>query len=314
MASDRIIVGINGWGRTCHSRQQKFRKAKFQDLPPFPGTNLDRGSLATAPFDNIPLDPRALMTKLYDPIVRVGSPLIFTDIRSAEIIKYASNAFLATKISFINEIANFCDIVSGDVKEVARGIGLDKRIGPKFLQAGVGYGGSCLPKDVRTLIELGRKKKQKFSILEAVEAVNMDQRERLVAKVRHALGGEVKGKTIAIWGLAFKPNTDDVRDAPSITIIERLLAEGATIRAYDPVAMPNAKRIFEQMQGDCAKKTAVKRRKLSLFYAKNAYNAVKGANALILLTEWDEFKNPDWKRLKKLMKGSAIIDGRNLLR
>ena len=248
---------------------------------------------------------RRVMEKVYEPIVRVGSPLIFTDMRSAEIIKYASNAFLATKISFINEIANFCECVGGDVKEVARGMGLDKRIGPKFLHAGLGYGGSCFPKDVAALIQSGKKTDGDnadctFSILHAVEGVNRSQRERFVEKIRQAVGGELKGKTFAVWGLSFKPKTDDVRDAPALTVVPQLVKGGATVRAFDPVAMENGKAVLEGM-----KLTAIT-------YASNAYDACNGADALVIFTEWDEFRVVDFDRLKGIMKGRAIVDGRNL--
>lgn len=248
---------------------------------------------------------RRVMEKVYEPIVRVGSPLIFTDLRSAEIIKYASNAFLATKISFINEIANFCECVGGDVKEVARGMGLDKRIGSKFLHAGLGYGGSCFPKDVAALIQSGKKTGGDkadctFSILQAVEGVNRSQRERFVEKIRCAVGGELKGKIFAVWGLSFKPKTDDVREAPALTVVPQLVKEGATVRAFDPVAMENCKAVLEGM-----KLTAIT-------YASNAYDACNGADALVIFTEWDEFRVVDFDRLKGTMKGRVIVDGRNL--
>lgn len=250
------------------------------------GLDSERGDAARA---------RRVMEKIYEPIVRVGSPLVFTDLRSAEIIKYASNAFLATKISFINEIANFCERVGGDVKEVARGMGLDKRIGPKFLHAGLGYGGSCFPKDVAALIQSGP-----FTILQAVEGVNRAQRDRFLEKIRQAVGGELKGKTLAVWGLSFKPKTDDVRDAPALTVIPQLVKEGVTVRVFDPVAVENAKTVFEEMKLD------------AITYASNAYEACDQADALVIFTEWDEFRVVDFDRLKAMMQGRAVVDGRNL--
>lgn len=239
---------------------------------------------------------RKTMEKIYEPIVRIGSPLIFTDIKSSEIIKYASNAFLATKISFINEIANFCDQMGGDVKEVAKGIGLDKRIGPKFLHAGVGYGGSCFPKDVKALIQTGKRGKYEFQILEAVGKVNTLQRKILFQKIQKALKN-LKGKNIAIWGLAFKPKTDDMREAPALDIIKKLLEEGARIRAFDPVAEENAKKMLGTK---------------NITYCQEAYETCKGSDALVVMTEWDEFRILNFEKLKKAMKERNIIDGRNI--
>lgn len=238
---------------------------------------------------------RSLLEKLYAPLVRAGRPLLFTDIHSAEIIKYASNSFLATKISFINEIANFCELVGADVTEVAKGIGLDDRIGPRFLHAGIGYGGSCFPKDVQAFIQTGKDNGYEFLILEATEEVNQTQKLRIFNKLRDEVG-DLNGKKIAIWGLAFKPKTDDMREAPAIITIEKLLEHGAKVEVFDPVAVENAKSIF----GDRIK------------YARTPYEAVSKAYALLIITEWDEFRAIDLERVKKLMSGDLICDGRNI--
>lgn len=238
---------------------------------------------------------REVMEKVYSPLVRAGRPLLFTDIHSAEIIKYASNSFLATKISFINEVANFCELVDADVTEVARGIGLDDRIGPRFLHAGIGYGGSCFPKDVQAFIQTGKDKGYEFLTLEAVEEVNQTQKLRLFLKLQKEIP-ELEGKKVAIWGLAFKPKTDDMREAPAISIIERLLEAQAHVQAFDPVAMDNAKEIFPK----------------EVEFKDNPYDAVEGADALLVVTEWDEFRAIDLVRVKELMKGDLICDGRNI--
>ena len=239
---------------------------------------------------------RELMEKIYSPLVRAGRPLLFTDIHSAEIIKYASNSFLATKISFINEVANFCELVGADVTEVARGIGLDDRIGPRFLHAGIGYGGSCFPKDVKAFIQTGKDKGYEFLILEAVEEINQTQRLRFFNRFKQKISN-LDGKKIAIWGLAFKPKTDDMRQAPSITLIKKLVEENAEIQAFDPVAMDNARAIFKDEK---------------ITFAKNPYEAVENADALLILTEWDEFRAIDLEKIRKLMKGNLICDGRNI--
>src|SRR6266850_2581261 len=242
-------------------------------------------------------DPRAreIMQELYAPFTRTGAPIMMMDSASAELSKYAANAMLAARISFMNEIANVCEAVGADIDEVRRAIGSDKRIGPSFLFPGVGYGGSCFPKDVKALVHFAAEKDYDFKMLKAVEAVNTAQKTLLVAKMRRHFGS-LKGKTVAVWGLAFKPRTDDMREAPSIPLIKALLAEGAGVQAYDPEAMKVAKGIFG------AKVT---------FAAKN-YDALKGADALAIVTEWSEFRRPDFEKMRKLMRSPVIFDGRNL--
>ncbi|MBN2087497.1 UDP-glucose/GDP-mannose dehydrogenase family protein [Candidatus Peregrinibacteria bacterium] len=236
------------------------------------------------------------MIKLYRPITRTGSPVVNTNIKTAEMIKYAANSFLATKISFINEIANFCEKTGADVTQVARGIGLDKRIGSRFLHAGIGYGGSCFPKDVRALIQKGKEFSFDFKILQAVVDVNDRQKERIFEKL-HSHIPNLEGKTIAVWGLAFKPRTDDMRDAPSIRIVKRMQAEGAKVKAFDPVSMKVAKGSFANV---------------NLVYTKNAMDAAKDADALLVLTEWDEFRTVDLNELNRVMRGNYLFDGRNI--
>jgi len=223
------------------------------------------------------------------------SSIMITDLRTAEMIKYASNAFLATKISFINEIANVCEALGADVKEVAYGMGLDKRIGRHFLDAGLGWGGSCFPKDVKALAYMAETEGRHPHLLHAVMDINADQRDAPVRKVKEMLDGKVKGKVIGLMGLAFKPNTDDMRDAPSIDIARRLLREGAKVRAYDPVAMEVARNILPEVE-----------------MTGSAYDMAKGADALILITEWNEFKHLDLGRIKTLMNQPILMDGRNV--
>jgi UDPglucose 6-dehydrogenase len=239
-----------------------------------------------------------LMRALYEPFTRQHDRFIVMDIRSSELTKYAANAMLATKISFMNELANIAERVGADIERVRVGIGSDPRIGYSFIYPGAGYGGSCFPKDVQALVRSAREVGHKPHILEAVEAVNQKQKQLLVDKMRRHFGGQVRGKTVAIWGLAFKPNTDDMREAPSRTVIDLLSQEGAKVRAYDPVAGAEAKRIY----GD----------KSDFHLCKNAYEAVEGADALAIITEWQEFRSPDFERLKKLLKSPVIFDGRNL--
>ncbi len=231
------------------------------------------------------------VAELYYPL---GGETIITDLRTAEMIKYASNAFLATKISFINEIANICESLGADVKAVAHGMGTDNRIAPHFLGAGMGWGGSCFPKDVKALIHMAELYGERPEILRAVTHVNYDQRKRLIQKLRHILGG-FRGKTIGMWGLAFKPNTDDMRDAPSISIVNMLQHEGATVKAYDPQAQENAK---EQMQ--------------DVVFCDDPYQVAEQVDGLILVTEWNEFKQLDMDRVRSLMRQPVLIDGRNI--
>jgi len=237
-----------------------------------------------------------IMKRIYLPI---KAPIIFTCIESAEIIKHSCNAFLATKISFINAIANICEKNHGDVKEVAHAIGLDKRIGHSFLDAGIGFGGSCFPKDVSAFINVAQKSGYDFSLLREVEKINQRQKENFVKKIKKNISGfknGIKNKKLGILGLSFKPNTDDMRFAPSVYIINRLLAEGAIIKAFDPVAKGNAKEIFKN----------------KIVYCSNVFETAKNCDALIILTEWDEFKNMDLKKVKNLLKSPIIIDGRNI--
>jgi UDPglucose 6-dehydrogenase len=242
-------------------------------------------------------DPRAreIMQELYAPFTRTGAPIMTMDCASAELTKYAANAMLATRISFMNEVANVCEAVGADVDEVRRAIGADKRIGTSFLFPGVGYGGSCFPKDVKAMIHFASQKDYEFRILRAVEEVNSAQKTRLAAKMRSHYG-TLKGRTIAIWGLAFKPRTDDMREAPSIPLIKLLLAEGADVQAYDPEATKVARGIFG------AKVT----------YSSKNYDALKGADGLAIVTEWSEFRRPDFEKMRKLMRSPVIFDGRNL--
>ena len=241
---------------------------------------------------------RKMMEQIYRPIARNGRPILFTDVRSAEIIKYAANAFLAMKITFINEVANFCDVAGGNVKEVAKGLGYDNRIGERFLYAGIGYGGSCFPKDVKAFIETGREYNSHFHIIETVSEVNQAQRIKPFIKLKEVFGDKLKGKTIAVWGLSFKPRTDDTREAPGIENIKLFLDAGCKVKAFDPVAMPNTKKLLTHK---------------NLTFTKKALDALKGVDVLVIATEWDEFRVVDYKDLKKLMKGNVIYDGRNVL-
>ena len=241
----------------------------------------------------------AIMERIYRPVARAGRPIIQTDVKSAEIIKYASNSFLATKISFINEIANFCAIVGGNAKEVARGMGFDTRIGSRFLSAGIGYGGSCFPKDVKALLHTGAEHGYEFTILEAVRAANEKQKLLPINFLKKSLK-TLKGKRIAVWGLSFKPRTDDVREAPALLIIETLLKNGASVVAFDPVATENAKTVLKS--------------NARLKFAKDQYVTADGADALVVATEWDEFRTADFADLQKRMRGTVIVDGRNIFR
>jgi len=244
-------------------------------------------------------DPRAtqVMAELYSPFTRTGAPVIMMDCASAEMTKYAANALLATRISFMNEVANVCEACGGDVDQVRRAIGADRRIGSSFLFPGIGYGGSCFPKDVTALVRFAKAGGYEFQILKSVDRVNRQQRHRFVERMERRLR-PIKGKTIAIWGLAFKPRTDDMREAPAITIVERLLALGAKVQAFDPQAEPVARRLFGAR----------------VQLAATAYDALKGADALAIVTEWNEFREPDFTRMRKLMRAPIIFDGRNLYR
>jgi len=235
------------------------------------------------------------LKELYDPFLRTGNPILVMDSRSAEMSKYAANAMLATKISFINEVARLCEAMKADVSEVRRAISLDRRIGPHFIFPGVGFGGSCFPKDIRAMISMGGDKPE-MALLRAVEQVNQSQKVLLFDKVKKHFGEPLSGLTFAIWGLAFKPRTDDMRDAPSITVIESLLAAGARVQAFDPEAMEEARKIF----GD------------RIQYTHRNYDALHGAVALLILTEWNEFRRPDFARIKGLLKQPVIFDGRNI--
>jgi UDPglucose 6-dehydrogenase len=238
---------------------------------------------------------RKIMEDIYKGIARVDKPILFTDVKSAEIIKYASNAMLATRISFMNEVAQLCEKVGADVKMVAKGMGLDSRIGPRFLQAGVGYGGSCFPKDVNAFRETMKQFGVQGLILDAVEKVNFEQKKSLLPKAKKLLNNNLNGSKIAVFGLAFKPKTDDMREAPSIVIIEQLQKEGANIIAFDPEAQSTAQKVLR-----------------NIFFAKTPYEAVRGADLLIIVTEWNEFRDLDKDKLKSLMNKPNLLDGRNI--
>lgn len=237
-----------------------------------------------------------IMRRLYKPFLLNGHPLLFMDIASAEMTKYAANSMLATKISFMNDIANLCEIVGADVNMVRKGIGSDPRIGSKFIYPGAGYGGSCFPKDVNALVKTGEERKHPLRILKAVEEVNNDQKQVLFRKINKHFEGELKGKTIGIWGLSFKPNTDDMREAPSLTLIESLLKNGVKVKAYDPVAMKEAERILKDR----------------IEFCPDMYDVAVDTDALALVTEWSEFRIPNYRVLSKLLKNKVVFDGRNI--
>ena len=239
---------------------------------------------------------RQLMERLYKPFMMNNYRMIFTDVASAEMIKYAANSMLATRISFMNDIANLCEIVGADVNMVRKGIGADVRIGSKFLYPGCGYGGSCFPKDVKALIRTAEQRGYRMQVLEAVEAVNERQKGILFEKFVREFDGEVAGRCVAMWGLSFKPETDDMREAPSLVLIERLLAAGCRVRVFDPIAMDEARRRL----GD------------SVEYCDSKYEALEGADALMIVTEWKQFRLPNWVRVAEAMKGGVVIDGRNI--
>jgi UDPglucose 6-dehydrogenase len=238
----------------------------------------------------------AIMKDLYRPVVRTGRPILIMDNRSAELTKYAANSMLATRISFINEIANLCEHLGANVNSVREGIGSDQRIGFSFLFPGVGYGGSCFPKDVKALATTAEEFGYRMKILEAVDDLNTKQKSVLVPKIRKHFDGKLKGKTIAVWGLAFKPRTDDMREAPSIAIIDELLSEGVDLQVHDPVAIKEARKVLGR----------------KVKYCEKPYDALENADALVLVTEWAEFRNPDFERMKRQMRGNAIFDGRNI--
>jgi UDPglucose 6-dehydrogenase len=243
-------------------------------------------------------DERAkkVMESLYKPFVRQGNPIYFMDEKSAELTKYAANSFLATKITFMNEIANFCELVGADVDKVRIGIGSDSRIGKRFLFPGIGYGGSCFPKDVQALSKSGKENNFNFEILDAVMKVNQSQKTILFPKINNFFRGNLKGKKIAIWGLAFKPDTDDIREAPALYLIDLMIETGVEIIAFDPEAMPNVQRLY----GD------------KIQFATNEYEVLNHADALVICTEWGIFRNPDFNRMKELMNDAVVFDGRNL--
>lgn len=239
---------------------------------------------------------RKLMERLYRPFVLNGYPILFMDIPSAEMTKYAANAMLATRISFMNDIANLCERVGADVECVRKGIGSDTRIGKHFLYAGCGYGGSCFPKDVKALLHTGKENSYTMRVIEAVENVNETQKSIVFEKVNKLFNNDLKGKIVAIWGLAFKPDTDDMREAPALVVIDKLVKAGAIVKVYDPIAMDECKRrIGNQVE-----------------YAKDMYDVVVDADALLLITEWKQFRLPSWKCIKRLMRGNVIVDGRGI--
>lgn len=239
---------------------------------------------------------REVLGRLYHPFVLNGHPVLFMDIPSAEMTKYAANAMLATKISFMNDIANLCELVGANVNEVRKGIGSDPRIGNKFIYPGIGYGGSCFPKDVKALFHTSDDYGYDMRILKAVDAVNDDQKHVIFGKIESHFQGNLEGKVFALWGLSFKPNTDDMREAPSLVLINSLLEAGAKVLAYDPVAMEEAEKLVDPR----------------VIFTRTANDAAKGADALVLVTEWSEFRLPDWKKLKTIMTGNVVFDGRNI--
>lgn len=237
-----------------------------------------------------------LMEQLYAPFVRQGNPIIFMDVRSAELTKYAANSFLATKITFMNEIANLCELMGADVDKVRKGIGTDSRIGNRFLFAGIGYGGSCFPKDVQALAKSANEVNYDFKILNSVMDINVEQKQKLIEPLKNYFGGSIEGKTICVWGLAFKPYTDDIREAPALENIRTLLSLGAKVKAYDPEAMENVKEVF----GD------------EIYFAKDEYDALQDADALMIMTEWPIFRTPEFERMTESLNNKVIFDGRNL--
>lgn len=238
---------------------------------------------------------KEILKELYAPLYLIETPFVITDVETAELIKYASNVFLALKISFINEIANLCELVGADVHVVAKAMGLDRRIGPKFLHPGPGFGGSCLPKDTLGLLDMARKRGYEFRLMEAVVEINRLQRVRMVEKIKRSVGN-LRGKTLGILGLSFKPNTDDIRESPAIDIIERLLEKGASIKVYDPAGIPNAKRILKDR----------------VHYCRDPYETARGSDCLVIVTEWNQFRNLDVERLMSELKEPVVVDLRNI--
>jgi len=236
-----------------------------------------------------------IMRELYDPLYLLGTPMLETNLESSELIKYAANAFLATKISFINEIANLCEKVGANIKAVAKGIGLDNRIGSKFLHAGAGYGGSCFPKDTLALTKIAEEAGYECEIVNTVIKVNAQQRIRILDKIRKALNHELKGKNIAVLGLSFKPNTDDMRESPAVEIINAIRKDGAYVKAFDPEAMEEARHMLSDLE-----------------YCNNTYDAVKDCDLVVFMTEWNEFRNVDWINIKRMMRDNKVVDARNI--
>ncbi|HRK03966.1 MAG TPA: UDP-glucose/GDP-mannose dehydrogenase family protein [Chlorobiota bacterium] len=238
----------------------------------------------------------SILRDLYEPFVRNGAPILVFDERSAEVAKYAANAFLAVKISFMNDLSEYCEKVGADIENIRISMGADERIGRRFLFAGIGYGGSCFPKDVKAIVHAARQAGAPLEILESTMNVNRNQVRRFVDRIRSRFDGNLSGRTIALWGLAFKPNTDDVREAPAFAVIDELINDGCTIRAYDPEAHTTTRRVY----GD------------SIYYASSPFDACEGAEALVIATEWNEFANPDWSRIRAALTNSVIFDGRNM--
>jgi UDPglucose 6-dehydrogenase len=242
-----------------------------------------------------------VMRELYGPFVRTNNPILVMAVKSAEVTKYAANALLATRVTFMNEVANLCEAVGADVSQVRLGIGSDSRIGPSFLFPGVGYGGSCFPKDVRALIRTGEENASALEIVKSVDQVNNRQKKRLVRKIVSHYEGEsaLAGKTFAVWGLSFKPNTDDMREAPSIEIIDELVSNGASIKAYDPEAIEVARKVFSKVEAN-------------IEFCRSSFSALEGADALIIVTEWNEFRRPNFNKITAALNEPVIFDGRNL--
>lgn len=238
---------------------------------------------------------KEIIDEIYEPFVRTGAPIYFMDTNSSEMTKYAANSMLALRITFMNEIANLCSLAGANVDSIRIGIGSDKRIGKSFLFPGIGYGGSCFPKDVKALYQTAKKYGYKFKLLKAADEVNASQKEALVDFILKHFKGDIKGKTFALWGLSFKPKTDDIREAPSLVIISKILSYGAKIKVYDPIAMDNAKKVFPEIE-----------------YADDMYDALEGADGLIIATEWNDFRTPDFDKIKRTLKKAVVFDGRNI--